>query len=133
MSAIRTGSVTANDVEFSYLESGDDGAPLALCLHGFPDSAHGWRHLLPALASAGFHAVAPFQRGYAPTAVPADGLYQSGVLAADAIALHGALGGGTDAVISRVTGSPSWEEQPRTAASRSAGIVVLICLILRLR
>jgi pimeloyl-ACP methyl ester carboxylesterase len=43
---------------------------LALCLHGFPDSAHTWRHLLPGLAEAGFHAVAPFLRGYAPTGSP---------------------------------------------------------------
>jgi pimeloyl-ACP methyl ester carboxylesterase len=81
------------------LHAGDPAAPLALCLHGFPDSAHGWRHLLPALAEAGYHAVAPFQRGYAPTAVPADGRYQSGVLGVDANALHEALGGGADAVI----------------------------------
>jgi pimeloyl-ACP methyl ester carboxylesterase len=66
------------------LEAGD--GPLALCLHGFPDSAHTWRHLLPRLAAAGFHAVAPFMRGYAPTAVPADGCYQIGALVADAVA-----------------------------------------------
>ena len=41
--------------------------PLALCLHGFPDSAWTWRHLLPALADAGFRAVTPSMRGYAPT------------------------------------------------------------------
>lgn len=88
----------ANGVDFAYLACGDDG-PLALCLHGFPDSAHTWRHLLPALADAGFRAVAPFQRGYAPTSVPADGRYQTGVLAQDANALHEALGGDGDAVI----------------------------------
>lgn len=51
------------------------------------------------LAEAGYHAVAPFQRGYAPTAVPADGVYQIGALAADANALHEALGGTEDAVL----------------------------------
>lgn len=90
--------VTVNDVEFTYLAAGTTG-PLALCLHGFPDSAHTWRYLLPALADAGYRAVAPFQRGYAPTAVPADGRYQSGVLALDAIGFHEALGGDGDAVI----------------------------------
>jgi pimeloyl-ACP methyl ester carboxylesterase len=65
------GSVRANDLEFAYLELGT--GPLALCLHGFPDSAHGWRHQLPALADAGYRAVAPWMRGYAPTAIPADG------------------------------------------------------------
>ena len=99
MTAINHGTVSANGVEFAYLSAGAPGSPLALCLHGFPDSAHGWRHQLPALADAGFHAVAPFQRGYAPTAVPADGLYQTGALATDANALHEALGGSADAVI----------------------------------
>ncbi|MDZ7732109.1 MAG: alpha/beta fold hydrolase [Acidimicrobiia bacterium] len=72
---------------------------MALCLHGFPDTAHTWRHLLPRLAEAGYRAVAPFLRGYAPTGVPADGRYQTGVLSADAVALHEALGGDGDAVI----------------------------------
>ena len=68
---VRSATVRANDLEFGLLEAGS--GPLALCLHGFPDTAHTWRHLLPVLAGAGFHAVAPFMRGYAPTAVPADG------------------------------------------------------------
>ena len=97
MSAPEQITVSANGVDFTALAMGD--GPLALCLHGFPDSAHGWRHLLPALAAAGFRAVAPFQRGYAPTSVPADGLYQSGVLGVDANALHEALGGDGRAVI----------------------------------
>ncbi|MEJ7584098.1 MAG: alpha/beta hydrolase [Acidimicrobiales bacterium] len=91
------GCVSANGVDFAYLEAGS--GPLALCLHGFPDSAWGWRHLLPALAAAGFRAVAPFMRGYAPTAVPDDGLYQTGALSLDACALHEVLEGDGDAVI----------------------------------
>ncbi len=87
----------ANGFEVAYLECGS--GPLALCLHGFPDSAHTWRHLLPALAGAGFHAVAPFQRGYAPSEVPKDGRYQTGALALDAIMLHEVLGGDGDAAI----------------------------------
>jgi pimeloyl-ACP methyl ester carboxylesterase len=91
--------VTANGVQFSCFEMGLADGPLALCLHGFPDSAHTWRFLLPELAAAGFHAVAPFLRGYAPTAIPADGNYQIGALARDANALHETLGGTDDAVI----------------------------------
>jgi pimeloyl-ACP methyl ester carboxylesterase len=94
---VRSAAVRANDLEFGLLEAGS--GPLALCLHGFPDTAHTWRHLLPVLAGAGFRAVAPFMRGYAPTGVPADGAYQVGALAADAVALHEALGGGGDAVL----------------------------------
>ncbi|MGI9053498.1 MAG: alpha/beta fold hydrolase [Ilumatobacteraceae bacterium] len=93
--------VRIGDHDVAYLTSpdGPSDGPLALCLHGFPDTAHTWRHLLPRLAGAGFRAVAPFTRGYAPTAVPTDGLYQTGALAADANALHEALGGHGDAVI----------------------------------
>src|SRR5437879_3152644 len=89
--------VTANGLEFACLEMG--GGPLALCLHGFPDSAWTWRHLLPALADAGFHAVAPFMRGYAPTQVPPDGKYYPAALGYDACGLHEALGGSADAVL----------------------------------
>ncbi len=89
--------ISANGVDFTVLEAGS--GPLALCLHGFPDSAHSWRHLLPALAEAGFHAVAPFMRGYAPTAVPDDGCFSLGALVADANALHEALAADDQAVL----------------------------------
>ena len=94
---MRSATVRANGLEFGVLEGGT--GPVALCLHGFPDSAHTWRHLLPALVGAGFHAVAPFMRGYAPTAIPADGAYHLGALVADAVALHEVLGGDEDAVL----------------------------------
>lgn len=89
--------VSVNGMTMNYLECGS--GPLALCLHGFPDSAHSWRYLLPALADAGFHAVAPFTRGYAPTSVPPDGLYQTGALSDDANVLHEVLGADEKAVI----------------------------------
>jgi len=94
---LRSRAVRANDLEFGLLEVG--AGPLALCLHGFPDSAYTWRHLLPALAEAGFHAVAPFMRGYAPTAIPDDGCFGIGALVADAVALHQVLDGDGHAVL----------------------------------
>ena len=54
---------------------------------------------MPQLANAGYRVVAPFMRGYAPSAVPADGCYQTAMLARDANALHEELGGDGDAVI----------------------------------
>jgi pimeloyl-ACP methyl ester carboxylesterase len=95
--AVRSATVRANSLQFGVLEAGS--GPLALCLHGFPDSADTWRHPLPALAGVGFHAVAPFMRGYAPTAVPADDAYHLGALVADAVALHEVLGGDGNAVL----------------------------------
>ena len=78
MPDFRTGTVRANGINFHYLEMGE--GPLALCFHGFPDHAWSFRHLLPDLAQAGFRAVAPFMRGYAPTEPPADGRYQAVLL-----------------------------------------------------
>jgi pimeloyl-ACP methyl ester carboxylesterase len=83
--------ITANGVDFAYLEAGPPDGPLALCLHGFPDHAPTWEALLPQLADAGFHAVAPWMRGYAPTQVPSDGRYHTSVLGLDAIAIADAL------------------------------------------
>lgn len=94
---ISEGTARANGLTFRYLTAGE--GPLALCLHGFPDTARTWRHLLPALAEAGFRAVAPWMRGYAPTEVPTDGAYQTGALTADACALHDAFGADGDAVL----------------------------------
>ena len=89
--------VSARGVEFTCLTLGD--GPLALCLHGFPDSPRSWIPLMEQLAAAGFRAVAPYMRGYSPTSVPPDGCYQTAALSADAVALHDALGGDADAVI----------------------------------
>jgi pimeloyl-ACP methyl ester carboxylesterase len=96
---METRTISANGLAFAYLEAGPADGPLALCLHGFPDSAHTWRYLLPELGDAGFHAVAPWLRGYAPTEIPPDGHYQLGAVVRDVNALHEALGGGSDAVI----------------------------------
>lgn len=78
---------------------GPDDGPLAVLLHGFPDTAHTWRHLGPRLAADGWRVVAPFSRGYAPTGLAPDGSYHVPALAHDAIALHAALGGDRRAVL----------------------------------
>src|SRR5687768_15486042 len=49
------------------LEAGTPGAPCVLLLHGFPELAYSWRKNMPALAAAGFHVLAPDQRGYGRT------------------------------------------------------------------
>lgn len=82
--------VTANGLRFAYLEQGT--GPLVLLVHGFPDTAHTWDAALPALAAAGYRAVAPFTRGYHPTEIPADGRYDTDTLGADLLALIEALG-----------------------------------------
>ncbi|MCW2856725.1 MAG: putative alpha/beta hydrolase [Marmoricola sp.] len=86
-------------VSLRALTWGPAQGPLAVLLHGFPDTAHTWRHLGPALAHAGWRVVAPFSRGYAPSAVPTDGAGDIAALMDDAVGVHTALGGGRDAVL----------------------------------
>jgi pimeloyl-ACP methyl ester carboxylesterase len=111
---VRRASVAANGLRFGLLEAG--AGPLALCLHGFPDCAYTWQLLLPELARAGFRAVAPFTRGYAPTGIPGDAAYSVRDLAADANALHDALGGDGDAVLV----GHDWGAETAYAAAASA-------------
>jgi pimeloyl-ACP methyl ester carboxylesterase len=59
--------------------------PVVLCLHGFPDNARSFRYQLPALAKAGYRAIAPTMRGYEPSAQPSDGDYTLEAIAGDVI------------------------------------------------
>ncbi len=65
-----------NGLDVHILEAGYEtpARPLVLLLHGFPDLAYGWRHLMPILAAAGYHVVAPDQRGFGRTVGWAAGL-----------------------------------------------------------
>src|SRR5260370_22814455 len=58
-----------NGLDIHVLEAGFEpkGRPSVLLLHGFPELAYSWRKVLPALARAGYHAIAPDQRGYGRT------------------------------------------------------------------
>ena len=67
---IRTARIAANGMEFETLVAGDEGAPLVLFLHGFPEYAGAWSGMLPRFAGK-FLAVAPNQRGYATSSKPA--------------------------------------------------------------
>jgi pimeloyl-ACP methyl ester carboxylesterase len=63
-------TVAVNGIDVHLHEAGDEGAPLVLLCHGFPELGYSWRHQLPALAAAGYRAVAPDQRGYGGTSRP---------------------------------------------------------------
>ena len=85
-------------LRFAALEAGAGDDPLALCLHGFPDSPWSWRQTLLILAEHGYHAVAPFMRGYAPTELPASG-FRLGDLGEDVLALEERLRGRSRSVV----------------------------------
>ena len=62
-----------NGLRMHLLEAGEAGLPCVVLLHGFPELAFSWRKILPQLAEAGFHAVAPDLRGYGRTATHVTG------------------------------------------------------------
>jgi pimeloyl-ACP methyl ester carboxylesterase len=80
--------VDTNGVRLRVLEAGDRGAPLVVLAHGFPELAYSWRHQIPALAEAGFHVLAPDQRGYGGSDKPDDvEAYTVAELSADIVGL----------------------------------------------
>jgi pimeloyl-ACP methyl ester carboxylesterase len=91
--APETLAIAANGLQFHALAAGPRDGPLVLLLHGFPETSHGWRHQMPALAAAGLRVVAPDQRGYGLSSKPAGArAYTIGLLAADVVAIAQALG-----------------------------------------
>ena len=104
-----------NGLTMHVLEAGFEtqGRPCVLLLHGFPELAYSWRKVMLPLAAAGFHVVAPDQRGYGRT-TGWDGDYDGDVgsfrmlnLARDALGLVHALGyPSVAAVIGHDFGSP---------------------------
>lgn len=63
--------IAVNGVELEVFEAGRENAgnPIVLC-HGWPEHAYSWRHQIPALAEAGYHVIAPNQRGYGNSSRP---------------------------------------------------------------
>lgn len=83
-------TVTANGIDFTYLEAGE--GPLVILLHGYPETARSWAHVQGRIAAAGFRTIAPFTRGYPPTGPAANGDYSVNALGRDVLALIDALG-----------------------------------------
>ena len=100
--------VQAGSLRMHIAEAGR--GPLVLLLHGFPESWYSWRHQLTALADAGYHAVAPDQRGYCGTGPPDEradiGEYTILHLTGDVIALMDALGEDQAVVAGHDWGAP---------------------------
>jgi pimeloyl-ACP methyl ester carboxylesterase len=85
---VRARRVAVNGVELDVLEAGSPSGVPVILSHGFPEGAWSWRHTLPAVAAAGFHAIAPDQRGYGGSSCPNEvSAYGIGDLSADLIGL----------------------------------------------
>jgi len=85
-----TFTLKSGDLRFTAVEQGE--GPLVLCLHGFPDCYHSFRHQLPFLAEHGYRAVSVSLRGYEPSSQPLDGDYSLESIANDVIAFIDQLG-----------------------------------------
>ena len=86
----RIATLKSGDLKFTAIEQGE--GPLVLCLHGFPDCYHSFRHQLPFLAAHGYRAVSVSLRGYEPSSQPADGDYSLESIANDVISFIDQLG-----------------------------------------
>lgn len=82
--------VSAPAVQLRALTWGPEDGPIALCLHGFPDTARSFRKLAPHLVAAGYRVIAPFMRGYVPSSLPSDDAYHLGALMDDALQVRAA-------------------------------------------
>lgn len=65
-------TVHVNSVDLQVTSAGDPQGPCVIFSHGFPESSYSWRHQIPVLAAAGYHVLAPDQRGYGFSSAPRD-------------------------------------------------------------
>ncbi|WP_406431047.1 alpha/beta hydrolase [Streptomyces sp. NBC_00631] len=97
--------VDVNGIRLHIAEEGS--GPLVVLLHGFPESWHSWQHQFGPLAAAGFHVVAPDQRGYGSSDHPADvEAYSIFHLVGDVVGLIRELGEETAFVVGHDWGAP---------------------------
>ena len=105
MAEPRHRTIETNGIRMHVAEQGT--GPLVLLCHGFPESWYSWRHQLPALAEAGFHAVAPDMRGYGQTDRPeAIDQYTLLHLVGDIVGLLDALGAEQAVIAGHDWGAP---------------------------
>ncbi len=105
MSDITHRTIDTNGIKMHIAEAGQ--GPLVLLLHGFPELWYSWRHQLPALDDAGYHAVAPDLRGYGRTDAPADiESYNMLNMTADVVGILDGLGESEAVVVGHDWGSP---------------------------
>jgi pimeloyl-ACP methyl ester carboxylesterase len=116
--------VETNGVRLRVLEAGDRGAPLVVLAHGFPELAYSWRHQIPVLANAGFHVLAPDQRGYGGSSKPAAvDAYTMVELSADIVGLLDDVGAERAAIVGHDFGGVVAWTAPLLHPDRFAGVV----------
>ena len=116
--------VRANGMNLAVYEQGQ--GPAVVLLHGFPELAYSWRHQLPALADAGFRAIAPDQRGYGCSDVPPDvSDYRIEELIADVHSMLDALELETATFVGHDWGAFVLWQMAMRAPERIEGLIIL--------
>jgi pimeloyl-ACP methyl ester carboxylesterase len=105
MAELKHGFASTNGIKMHYVEAGS--GPLVVLCHGWPESWYSWRHQLQALAEAGYHVVAPDQRGYGQTDKPAAvEAYNILNLVGDIVGLVNSLGEERAVIVGHDWGAP---------------------------
>ncbi len=95
----------ANGIDIHYVSQGE--GPLVVFCHGWPESWYSWRHQIPAVAEAGYQAVAMSMRGYGGTSAPQDiGAYTINHLVGDVVGVVNAIGAESAVVVGHDWGAP---------------------------
>jgi pimeloyl-ACP methyl ester carboxylesterase len=124
--AITHRSVDVHGLRIHLAEAGPADGPVVLLLHGFPECWYSWRHQLVALATAGFHAIAPDQRGYARSDAPdAVEAYTILHLVGDAVGVLDTLGADRAVVVGHDWGAPVAWHTALLRPDRVRGVVGL--------
>jgi pimeloyl-ACP methyl ester carboxylesterase len=118
--------IETNGVQLHTVEAGAPDAPVVVLAHGFPELAYSWRHQIPVLAAAGYHVLAPDQRGYGRSTRPADiADYNIGALSGDLVGLLDHVGAEKAVFIGHDWGAAVVWSSAQLHPDRVAGVVGL--------
>jgi pimeloyl-ACP methyl ester carboxylesterase len=118
--------VETNGVQLRVIDAGDEGAPVVVLAHGFPELAYSWRHQIQPLAEAGYRVLAPDQRGYGGSSKPdAVDAYNVVELSADIVGLLDDVGAERAVIVGHDFGSVVAWTAPLLHPDRFAAVVGL--------
>jgi pimeloyl-ACP methyl ester carboxylesterase len=119
-------NIETNGMRLHTVEAGEPGGPVVLLSHGFPELAYSWRYQIPVLAAAGYHVLAPDQRGYGRSTRPDDiSDYNIAELSADLIGLLDDAGAERAVLVGHDWGAPVVWASAQLHPDRVAAVVGL--------
>lgn len=115
---------TAPGIEIELIDAGPSDGPVIVLAHGWPETAHSWRHQIDPLVDAGWRVLVPDQRGYGSSSAPSDvAAYRTDRLAADLVALLDDIGADAATFVGHDWGALLVWDLARFHPERVAGVV----------